>query len=705
MIDVARPVPPKAQRVITWREHLSVMDDEKFFSIVHDYLGEVQTPFNKHNLIENLSAFLRKEENKRAIVTMLGERDIQIVSAVSMFENPSVEKIRRFLSSAFTDEEISVHLENLEERLVLYQHKNKNTGEQAVSLVPLMEDALKSVANVSVILKHGTTQKKKNPSGFFLSPLYIASYMSFLLNHSDAVKLDGTFKKRASEDLSEIFGKNTGFVKTLHASFLNLHFFYQDDKRLVPDWKKIESFSRLPPLSQYLYLCVSSGGNLILPQLKSYGEKLQRLLCSIPSEGYTMSSMIVADSLISEKAGEVRRGSRFAQILSSSLDDRTDNPPFNFKIEKILHTCIEFGLLYPCGSDDNGCDTYTCTEGFKNLYLSQEEKKSLSIDAGFSVTVLPGMSLEKLVPLIKFADVKKCDAVVAFEISRKSVMRGFNSSLSLASMTAVLTENSNYPISQSLKISLEEWYGSFTSVTLFSGFVLRVQEHSAHLVLQNPKLSPHVVQEIASGCFLMDFTDDYQAGELLSDSGIDFVGKVKAKKEITSSSGEFFKVMPSYMNLFADGKNEEAEKENSSSYKRDKKAQKELQDSLKEELKKISCTPEQHRVLLERIERRIIVNKEQLRANSVKFENIEAGAMDFTGKVHIVESAIQNGSLLEILVKENSSPITGVPVSLDKKNDMTVVLSWKENGETKLASVPLRIALYVKKILRPIRFD
>ena len=42
----------KVQRIIRWRETMATLNDERFFEIMRVYIGEIQTPYNKDNLIE-----------------------------------------------------------------------------------------------------------------------------------------------------------------------------------------------------------------------------------------------------------------------------------------------------------------------------------------------------------------------------------------------------------------------------------------------------------------------------------------------------------------------------------------------------------------------------------------------------------------------------------------------------------------------------
>lgn len=72
----------KAEHVVAWREALVRLSDQHFFDLMRMYLGAIRTPFNKQRLIEELSAFLRKKDNKDIIVSLLDSFDLMILSAV-----------------------------------------------------------------------------------------------------------------------------------------------------------------------------------------------------------------------------------------------------------------------------------------------------------------------------------------------------------------------------------------------------------------------------------------------------------------------------------------------------------------------------------------------------------------------------------------------------------------------------------------------
>ena len=61
----------RAQKVELWRECLTTLPDAIFFELMRLYLGEIKTPYNKQNLIQQLGAFLHKEQVQKTILMLL----------------------------------------------------------------------------------------------------------------------------------------------------------------------------------------------------------------------------------------------------------------------------------------------------------------------------------------------------------------------------------------------------------------------------------------------------------------------------------------------------------------------------------------------------------------------------------------------------------------------------------------------------------
>ena len=83
-----------------WRKLLFNLSDQAFFDLVRNYLGDIHTPFNKHNLLDQLEAFLLNKSNLEQIVSMIDSSDTALLTAIDFLGNPSVEQ----LYALFSDE-------------------------------------------------------------------------------------------------------------------------------------------------------------------------------------------------------------------------------------------------------------------------------------------------------------------------------------------------------------------------------------------------------------------------------------------------------------------------------------------------------------------------------------------------------------------------------------------------------------------------
>ena len=78
-----------AKEAAAWEQSISSLSDSKFFEIVRLYLGEVETPYNKQRLIEQLAGFLKNESNSKSIISLLDEFDVEILTALWFIPNAS----------------------------------------------------------------------------------------------------------------------------------------------------------------------------------------------------------------------------------------------------------------------------------------------------------------------------------------------------------------------------------------------------------------------------------------------------------------------------------------------------------------------------------------------------------------------------------------------------------------------------------------
>ncbi|MDE6773004.1 MAG: hypothetical protein K2J14_00010 [Treponemataceae bacterium] len=155
------------QHIIDWRESMATLPDAYFFELMRMYLGEVRTPYNKTKLIEELGAFLRKEENRRTLVSLLSEDDVRLVCAVWFIQNATQEKVAAFFGEEQSFAAVYERLLNLEERLIVYRHDDVASGKTIVSVNPMLEDVLLPFLRQSVLFSPPVVAESDTVRGGF----------------------------------------------------------------------------------------------------------------------------------------------------------------------------------------------------------------------------------------------------------------------------------------------------------------------------------------------------------------------------------------------------------------------------------------------------------------------------------------------------------------------------------------------------------
>ena len=140
------------QDIAAWKESLTRMDDSRFFNLMRLYLGEIKTPYNKQKLIEALSAFLQKKENRSILLTLLSANDLTVISAIIHIAQCTEEKLLSFFASDFSFTALHDILINLEERLVLYRCMQKGEKNECYAVNPLIQQDVQKLAVIRLLL-------------------------------------------------------------------------------------------------------------------------------------------------------------------------------------------------------------------------------------------------------------------------------------------------------------------------------------------------------------------------------------------------------------------------------------------------------------------------------------------------------------------------------------------------------------------------
>nr|MCR4821645.1 helicase-associated domain-containing protein [Treponema sp.] len=687
---------PRVQRIIDWRESIAVLPDNHFFEIIRMYLGEIKTPFNKQKLIEELGAFIRKEENRKTLISLLSESDLRVISAVKYISNATQEKLYSFFSGTFSFAQLYERLLNLEERLILFRKTNKNNGKTILCINPHLEEDLEPYTKQSVLLENPEYAQLSYEVPSSLSPELIAAFIAFIHKNPDLCKADGNFKKRTESEIERLFPGKTDLLYNLTKAFINLSLVREISEGYEIDRNKCLAFAKLDSRLQYAYLCVASQGRFSRNALARQAKLLLDVASSIPHEGFSRSIILRLAYLISEDQNDVPgisalgNSSRFAAILNRARESESAIVEKEGDLSSVLDRLVDcaslFGIFSKKGSDVKGEAIYVSGTIFDEKEEFNDTPKVLSVDAAFNVTLMPGLPLEALIPLMDFMELNQYDTAAVFEINRKSVMRGFDEGLTSDRIFSLLKKYSPYEIPQNLEISVDDWSKSYSSATIYKGYVLQVSSENATMTENNPAIAPFISARLAHGIYLLSVENDQEAAEIIEKSGLDFIGKIKSPEKNYESIG--FPEIPVPQKSERFDTNEQpkptSDAERAAHF-----------EAMRAELEKLNLPTEKKDGLAERIQHKIILSPVQLRADSVKYERIEAGGMDFSGKLHIIEGSISNNSMVELQFDDRI--IVGLPLSITKTgSDASVLMEVMPDHDEKILSIGQ--AKFVKRI-------
>ena len=663
-----------------WADAFEAMPEEQFFKLIRLYLGEVQTPYNRQRLISQLASFIKNAENTQSILSYLDKKDITFLTAIYLIPNVSQQILLDFFSGIGISDFYAT-LSNLSERLIIYSTKDKYSDNVCYHINPILFEPLKPYLSIESIFPEHKIENHFVEDSFCLSQNFLAAFISYIRINKIGCKNDGTIKKNDFTKLEEIFLEQICYLQLLVNAFLNLSLLKDDGKSFILNNSRIEEFAKLSQFEQYSLLCVASCCHFSREGLRKYAQLLMNVLNSIPEEGFSAKEvlrLLVLASTQKENKSSFGAKSRFSQILEQTkIKEQSENSNQESNVsanlfEVMIESAISFGLLTFSGTTENGTKIYKKNKLPELIPITDNIPKVLNIDSSFTVTLMPGLSLDSLLPLLSFISIKKSGIVTEFEITRQSISVGFDEGWNPNSIFSELEKFINYELPQNLKINVLEWYKSYNSARLFSGYVLKVTDSNIAIAENNPKIKKYIKEKLAEGIYLLDISIDSDIKTFIKESGLDFLGKIQ--------QAEPFQENLSFPKLFENPSVlislEETLKSSNKKTLNVKESHQKI-TKLEELVKQKEISQQQKESLLYKISNRLILSENQLNSTSIRTEILEADGMDFAGKNHLIEVAIKEDDMMELTFPSGNSSgfftIVGKPLKIVKQVGESIV--------------------------------
>ena len=508
------------------------------------------------------------------------------------------------------------------------------------------------------------------------------------------------------------------------SAFSNLGLLVILEGNLVPDPARWQAFARLESLERTAWLVSAAAGKLPCDALQGRAQVFLDFYAALdPAARYRRDAISRLSFLLAEKSGRgssSRQYGRFATILrerasegksGKDTEEAGGEGRFGGSVGAdtgIADVAIAFGLIIEVDGmwvKNSAVSRKEATRGD-----ARRTKPSIVVSPAFGVTLMPGYSLAELLPLAECMESRDVQIVARFEITRRSCASAFEQGETAQAIAALLKSRSAQPIPQNVLFSIDDWYRSYSSVSLYHGFVLRVDESRRVLFENNEHLSALILRTLAPGVYLLDAGTPAIIQEAFAAAGLEVppaVSNVAPKREATQlpplrlDGAPGALVAPGVPGVPNAAAETAAETGAPAHAPRATKERAEInhRESLNAELDALALDPEVAEVLRSRIDRRIVLSPSQLDPESVRVEKIEARGMDFLGKVRIAEYAITSGSLLEIAYdeKEGNRTMLGRPVSTEKRTG-DVLLKIITEPDHVLETVSIGKAILVKRI-------
>ena len=630
---------PQKIEIQKWEASMLSMSEDHFFDIIHAYFGEIETPFNKHKLLEKLSSFLSNEDVRKNIVNTLNYEDIEYLSCIYYLKNPRVADIEEIFHITFS--EIRKKLLNLEERLLIYRETdNDEFYGVRYMLTPFLLDVLRPFIGNSLFLPYEKLEKPIDIEPL-LTPVFFSSFYSYISENTDIFKKDGTCKKKVIDNLSAIFPAlkgNEEIIELIFYCFINLKLIKKVENEIIILEEYWEKFASLSHFNKIAYLSIASifyNTECSINPAQVFSD----LLTSLKGDAwYNEKDIARALFLIYKKYFN------FSETIDSEIDEvfcQAFNPSwiYGHEIIKPLVIAKRLGILI---RKEN---SLMLNSYFKNV---EEDEKPLLLSSTYEVTISQNAKLKNLLSILPGMKPIKSQTFATFQFNRQTCEKLFQKEMDDKDIIEKLQKASVHPIPQNIIASIEQWYKSYKSISLYSGFVICVDEKKRKFFENGTPLSELVKKEISEGVYLLNSSNIKEVNKQLKKAGLDFI---------------FFNEKDYRVNLNLNFKNLENEvecleiEEKNKLLDKLKKGEDERlaqEKKLIEKLEKENLSESIKETLLGRITRRVILNEKQLDPATIHKTGREIKAFDFLGKVKFLEEAIAKEYLLEITTNDKN---------------------------------------------------
>jgi hypothetical protein len=682
--------------VVDWSDALLMSGSEALLGAIRNYIGPIKTPYDKRDLVAKLEAFIRRADTRDSLLALLDPLDMKILGSSLLLGSVPEQALKELFSGELPLFELGVRVANLLDRLLLFRYQVG--GRRLIAVNPILEEELSARAlNLATIFGHVQKTESSVPEAT-VDAMSAVALFSFLFHSPFSTRKGGGLTKRAAERFAALFpelaagdGDRPGVLaRALSAAGVLSS---GDDEERGPDR---EAFARMlaewgEDLPYYLAACLALEG----------------------AEGQTFDG---------DRAGSVEGGA--ARPLALVLAGALESLPGDFAMSRpaiarwlriaarrarfasdpsiALAALEELGIVLPRG------DAFVFALP-RRPEVGIAKRGVLIAEGAQALHLMPEASLEERLFVGCVARPVSIGKVWSFEVERDTVRRAFAAGFTAAEIKSRFESMSGIGLPQSFAFSLSAWEEEYRSLRLYRGFTLVADERQRSVIERSAVLGKIVAEALAPGVYFLSAATAEEAAAALAAVGLE---APPLAEPAWPSGASAFPRSAGGRPLASDGSGPTARVRIDA-----------LRDLVGLRAPAVEAGPrldpeprlaelraclessprrdDERRELADRIERRLVLTERQIAQSDPRHERLEAGGLDYLGKVRVVERALRaSGDRLEVLYRlPGAEPVRALlrPVRLDK-NEKGLVLEAEDLGTGGPARVPLGAVSTVRRL-------
>ncbi|MFW5694617.1 MAG: hypothetical protein ACOCYB_05575 [Alkalispirochaeta sp.] len=630
---------PNSDRLI---QYFLELTDESFFSLYRNYRGPIQTPYNKHDLITELRDFLARPDTLERITRVLDATDRIVLSAVDLLDSPDEHTLQRFLDGELEPSALRDRILNLKDRLLLIA----GTGPGTLQLNPVAADRLRAAGLGAHTLVAGTTipahdgMEATGPP--WLTIPFVTALYSFLRDTGDLFTRTGSIRKRASNGLEAQFGtllsNEVGAVRlrTAVGALETLGLARREGERVHLRPESWEELGTVPDR----WIQALLWGAVLTSSVERAFEYAELLL--------EFSEAVAADREFT--LGELVR---LMQLTGNGMALPIDRDT--------VFRLVEIGVLV-AREDENDPQSprFQLNPSVPTITSSEYSGSGeIRVQANMEISLPPGVTYAHALTVAQIGELIRYDVVPSFRLSDSSIAAARRDGIDrpLEQLREIVGE-----LPQNVRFLIERWQERAGAVRLLRGLLLIAGAEEATILQGSQEFVELLREEAAPGVFLMK-DEPRQVERLLGKLELGTATMVEGQRPVDVDIPEYDRLFRRYQQpAITRGRREltgatpqrDSADAAESSGETNANTAEDLMRSLKETLHRQDL-PEDIRQELElRIERKLILFPEQIRRDVIPQYGTEARGLDYLGKIRLIEQAIANGDMLEIVTRAAS---------------------------------------------------